>query len=112
MCAVWIGNPPQKVILDFDTGSSQTWVDPDCTGESDYTPYETMCRSLGIYIPEQSTTVTNSSLYNDWIYYGSGYVNVKYYKDNVTFAGTFKIRRDCLSRCQSRPPADVACSPS
>ena len=44
------------MALDFDTGSSETWVDPPCTSWEGLDAYEDLCRQMGIYVPQQSDT--------------------------------------------------------
>ncbi|KAK0649610.1 aspartic peptidase domain-containing protein, partial [Cercophora newfieldiana] len=84
---LWIGEPQQAVTLDFDTGSSETWVDPPCTGWEGLDEYEDLCRALGIYLPQQSDTAIdiNETCPPRFITYGSGAASVRYYKDVVSF---------------------------
>jgi len=87
--AVWIGLPEQAVTVDFDTGSSESWVDPPCTPMEGAGAYEDLCRTMGVYIPQQSDTSiqVNGSCPPAWISYGSGAAFVRYYRDVINFGG-------------------------
>lgn len=89
---VWIGSTSaQSVILDFDTGSSETWVSPPCTSMSDYPEFEELCRELGTYVPDQSFSAVdlNETCPSHWLMYGSGSVFIRYYKDVIQFSGNY-----------------------
>jgi len=51
--------------------------------------YETLCRELGVYLPEQSDSAidVNGTCKPRWITYGSGAVYVRYFRDTVNFLG-------------------------
>ncbi|KAI7905804.1 aspartic peptidase domain-containing protein [Cokeromyces recurvatus] len=76
---VEIGNPPQKLIMAFDTSSGFSWVrDIHCDTKD--------CRCREAYNPRNSTTSisTGRSFEMD---YGKGIVRTTLYKDTFRFAG-------------------------
>lgn len=80
------------MTLDFDTGSSETWVSPPCTPLSGVPVFEEICREFGQYLPEHSQTgfhVDPNLCPNRWISYGSGAVYVSYYRDMIRVNGMF-----------------------
>ncbi|KAK7035517.1 hypothetical protein VNI00_011810 [Paramarasmius palmivorus] len=69
-----IGTPPQKLTVDFDTGSADLWVPSNCRN----------CESMQ-YEPERSSTYQNQgSPFH--LFYGTGSVRGKTAKDTVTIA--------------------------
>lgn len=75
---VKIGNPPQNFVLDFDTGSADTWVPAtSCTSSA--------CSSHNKYDPSKSTTAELQKDDAFDIAYGDGsHTSGKVYTDSVT----------------------------
>jgi hypothetical protein len=85
---VLIGTPAQIVEVQFDTGSSELWVNPSCAAAY----YPPGCMANGNYTPSVSATSVNLGT-SFSIAYGIGSVSGQYYKDTVrigtaTIAGT------------------------
>ncbi|TVY38468.1 putative aspartic-type endopeptidase [Lachnellula subtilissima] len=78
-----LGSPSQEVTVIMDTGSSELWVDPDCTNS--YSPSE--CASFGRYIPSHSSTSRDLGT-KFAIQYGIGSVNGEYFTDNLIMGGS------------------------
>ncbi|EHA51318.1 saccharopepsin [Pyricularia oryzae 70-15] len=82
MVDVTVGTPPQNISVIFDTGSDQTWLNPQCIGMS----HQAICVASGSYNSSQSITAQNlSSEFS--IIYGSGTVEGWYMRDTVSIAG-------------------------
>ncbi|TLD32962.1 hypothetical protein PspLS_00027 [Pyricularia sp. CBS 133598] len=82
MVDVTVGTPPQNITVIFDTGSDQTWLNPQCVGMS----HQAICVASGSYNSSQSITARNlSSEFS--IIYGSGTVEGWYMRDTVSIAG-------------------------
>ena len=101
-------------MLDFDTGSSETWVSPPCTPLSTVPIFEEICREFGQYLPEHSQTgfkVNPDICPNHWISYGSGAVYVSYYRDMIRVNGRFwsSIGRRGLLTMPKTPRAPLKC---
>ncbi|EJT70318.1 saccharopepsin [Gaeumannomyces tritici R3-111a-1] len=79
---VQVGTPPQNVSLIFDTGSDETWVNPECDAFS----HQAVCFAAGRYNASDSTTSQNLSAPFS-ITYGSGSVEGWYFRDSFAIAG-------------------------
>ncbi|KAK0636330.1 aspartyl proteinase [Bombardia bombarda] len=65
LCEVTIGTPPQKMLLDFDTGSADLWVRSTELSKSDY-------KSHPAFDPKKSSSFKKSSGQTWKITYGDG----------------------------------------
>jgi hypothetical protein len=72
-----IGTPGESVSVNFDTGSSELWVNPVCSKSYDPTYCATFGRFTG------STTLQNSG-HSGQIQYGTGYVDFNYVYDHIS----------------------------
>ncbi|PVH85072.1 acid protease [Cadophora sp. DSE1049] len=80
-----LGTPAQPVYLLLDTGSSETWVDPDCTTAST-THQQSECNSFPKYDPFTSSTALDAG-YPFELAYGKGTASGEYLLDTVHVAG-------------------------
>jgi len=80
-----IGTPPQPVSIQLDTGSSETWVNPNCSTSGSHSSID-LCNSYPKYNPLRSTTSEDTGK-EGFIPYGIGSVRFQYYKDNFHIGG-------------------------
>ncbi|KAH8649680.1 aspartic peptidase domain-containing protein [Tricladium varicosporioides] len=77
-----IGTPPQEVDLLIDTGSSETWVNPDCTTAG----WKSLCDLIPLYKPGNSSTAKDLGVAGG-VTYGKGFTDFEYFQDNFHIGG-------------------------
>jgi hypothetical protein len=83
--SVSLGTPPQSVYLILDTGSSETWVDPECSTAS--TAKQVLeCESYPTYDPYNSSTAVDLGYTFD-LSYGKGSASGEYLEDTFYIGG-------------------------
>ena len=79
-----IGNPPQSVFVQLDTGSFELWVDPDCSQVSGSDAK--FCQGVGHYDPSKSSS-SKSLQTGKTLTYGIGSANITYFTDTIQLPG-------------------------
>jgi hypothetical protein len=81
-----IGTPGQSTFVAIDTGSSELWVNPDCSNAQ--SPQQASeCTGNGSYDPNQSSSVTKLRQ-KGGVQYGIGEVEFQYVKDDISLPGS------------------------
>lgn len=89
LCLVEFGEPPQTVVVLVDTGSSELWVNPDCSTAPSQEQAD-QCVDFGFYNPDESETPAIGPFGQGVINYGDASdptthtsVNLEYYADTI-----------------------------
>lgn len=84
-----IGNPPQEVYAQVDTGSYELWVDPDCTKLAGSN--KEFCEAVGQYEVTESKSAKSLGSTSQ-IKYGKGSADIAYYTDDVGITDSIKVK--------------------
>ncbi|KAL8364688.1 hypothetical protein RB595_003797 [Gaeumannomyces hyphopodioides] len=82
-----IGTPAQPVEVIIDTGSSELWVNPDCSRSNS----KRFCEQFPKYSTSRSSTAKDAASTAS-IQYGKGNVTFRYIADTITVGSGAKIR--------------------
>lgn len=76
-----LGTPAQTVKVVIDTGSSELWVNPDCSNAASF-PQQAECIDNGEYTVSDSDSVEISKIETE-IQYGLGDATIRYVRDDI-----------------------------
>lgn len=76
-----LGSPAQTVKVVIDTGSSELWVNPDCSNAASI-PQQMECVDNGSYNPSDSDTADITRLGSE-LRYGLGDAKIRYVRDQI-----------------------------
>jgi hypothetical protein len=89
--SVSIGTPPQKTYVEVDTGSSELWVNANCSTVPTDFGQQDLCKQIPLYDPTKSSSQTGPLGWRQIAYGSVGEsltgVQMNYYKDNIDLGG-------------------------